>query len=271
MSQMLNETLRQSRKQMGLTQEQLAEKVHVSRQTISNWETGRASPDYEMIIQLAQALQTPLTELLGVESAEQDQEEPAAAPQEDATPAEQETPALQEPMKRPKWHAALAFAAALVLMLAGALGYQQWASRPVPAPYPPEWFMEEAPVTEGQGRLVVSVPEAPVKAVAAGEGWRWEFNYHVQETNGIAVTIDSLTEYLFFANGGWSVSHTPGTSLADGLHRNVVGANAVRMYITGDSSTEDMLGRGAIMNGTDANGNPVTARCYVAYQSAKEP
>lgn len=40
MNQSLNETLRQSRKAKGYTQEQLAQLLHVSRQTISNWETG---------------------------------------------------------------------------------------------------------------------------------------------------------------------------------------------------------------------------------------
>lgn len=65
MNQSLNETLRQSRKAKGYTQEQLAQLLHVSRQTISNWETGRASPDYELLKQLSA--------LLGVE-----EESPAA-------------------------------------------------------------------------------------------------------------------------------------------------------------------------------------------------
>lgn len=58
MNQSLNETLRQSRKAKGYTQEQLAQLLHVSRQTISNWETGRASPDYELLKQLSALLET---------------------------------------------------------------------------------------------------------------------------------------------------------------------------------------------------------------------
>ena len=37
--------LRQARQRTGMTQEQVAREIHVSRQTISNWETGKSLPD----------------------------------------------------------------------------------------------------------------------------------------------------------------------------------------------------------------------------------
>ena len=44
-----SESLRRLRKAQGLTQEQLATTLYVTRQTISNWENDRAQPDYQML------------------------------------------------------------------------------------------------------------------------------------------------------------------------------------------------------------------------------
>lgn len=63
----LNDRLRQLRKQRGLTQEQLAQRVNVSRQTVSHWENGRASPDYDMLHLLAEALDTTAAALLSAD------------------------------------------------------------------------------------------------------------------------------------------------------------------------------------------------------------
>ena len=59
------------RKEKGLTQEELAEKVGVSRQTLGKWESGEVSPETENIVALAKALEISTDELLGnVEEAE---------------------------------------------------------------------------------------------------------------------------------------------------------------------------------------------------------
>ncbi|MDO4333282.1 MAG: helix-turn-helix transcriptional regulator [Eubacteriales bacterium] len=54
----------QLRKLSGMTQEQLAEKLSVSRQTISKWETGITSPDLESIVKISKIFQVSLDELL---------------------------------------------------------------------------------------------------------------------------------------------------------------------------------------------------------------
>lgn len=41
------------RKQHGLTQEEFAERYHVTRQTISNWENGKSSPDLETLVSIS--------------------------------------------------------------------------------------------------------------------------------------------------------------------------------------------------------------------------
>ena len=56
--------LRAARQRCGLTQEQVGEAVHVSRQTISNWETGKSLPDVLSVISLSDLYQVSLDELL---------------------------------------------------------------------------------------------------------------------------------------------------------------------------------------------------------------
>ena len=56
--------LREAREASGLTQEQVAEKVMVSRQTISNWENGKSLPDIASIMNLSDLYHISLDELL---------------------------------------------------------------------------------------------------------------------------------------------------------------------------------------------------------------
>ena len=69
---MLSENIKAIRKSKGLSQEELAIKLNVVRQTISKWEQGLSVPDSDMLISLSEALDTPVSVLLGeiVEQAE---------------------------------------------------------------------------------------------------------------------------------------------------------------------------------------------------------
>ena len=62
---MLNENIKAIRKEKGLSQQELAVKLNVVRQTISKWEQGLSVPDSEMLISLSEALETPVSTLLG--------------------------------------------------------------------------------------------------------------------------------------------------------------------------------------------------------------
>ncbi len=62
---MLNENIKAVRKTKGLSQEELAVKLNVVRQTISKWEKGLSVPDADMLISISQALETPVSTLLG--------------------------------------------------------------------------------------------------------------------------------------------------------------------------------------------------------------
>ena len=62
---MLNETIRAVRKSKGLSQQELAVKLNVVRQTVSKWEQGLSVPDCDLLIALSEALETPVSTLLG--------------------------------------------------------------------------------------------------------------------------------------------------------------------------------------------------------------
>lgn len=62
---MLNENIKALRKSKGLSQEELAVKLNVVRQTISKWEQGLSVPDSDLLIALSEALETPVSVLLG--------------------------------------------------------------------------------------------------------------------------------------------------------------------------------------------------------------
>lgn len=64
---MFHENLKALRKDRGLSQEDLAARLHVVRQTISKWEKGLSVPDAEMLLRLAEVLDTTVSRLLGAE------------------------------------------------------------------------------------------------------------------------------------------------------------------------------------------------------------
>ena len=63
---MFGENLKTLRKNKGITQEELAVRLNVVRQTISKWEKGQSVPDAEMLVKLAEFFEVPVSQLLGL-------------------------------------------------------------------------------------------------------------------------------------------------------------------------------------------------------------
>lgn len=70
MSALLHENIKKARKEKGLSQEELALKLHVVRQTVSKWENGLSVPDADVLIKIADILETPVSRLLDREPPE---------------------------------------------------------------------------------------------------------------------------------------------------------------------------------------------------------
>lgn len=62
---MFQDNLKTIRKNKGITQEELATKLNVVRQTISKWEKGLSVPDSDLLIRLAEILEVNVSQLLG--------------------------------------------------------------------------------------------------------------------------------------------------------------------------------------------------------------
>lgn len=100
----LSEKLYALRKRSGLSQEQLAEELNVSRQAISKWESGRAVPESDKLLALSRYFSVSLDELMKDEA--------------ELSPAAQELPARAN--GRGKWRLGL------VCCLGGAIGLVAW-------------------------------------------------------------------------------------------------------------------------------------------------
>lgn len=71
---MLSENLKEFRKNKGYSQEQLAVRLNVVRQTVSKWEKGLSVPDAQMLMEIAEVFDVPVSELLG-KTIEQEEKE----------------------------------------------------------------------------------------------------------------------------------------------------------------------------------------------------
>ena len=86
MTQEIADRLTQIRKEKGMSQEELAEKLGVSRQAVSKWERAESAPDTDNLIALAKLYGVTLDELLNADT----EPDRPAAPEDD--PIDPETP-----------------------------------------------------------------------------------------------------------------------------------------------------------------------------------
>ena len=109
---MLNDNIRTIRKARGYSQEELAIRLNVVRQTVSKWEKGLSVPDAELLSKMAEVLEVSVGELLG---------EPKTQPQESDAVVEQlarinEQLAVKNRRARRIWRTIGIILAALVLL-----------------------------------------------------------------------------------------------------------------------------------------------------------
>ena len=140
----LGQKIRQARRAKGLTQEQLADAMHVSRQTISHWENNRTLPDYLLLCELAKTLETDVVAFLQELPAGQDAEEAEQLPAE-AAAEEESLPAPGPVKRRPSLRQLLLIAATLLVLLVGTGTVVCLRTQPESSIYTAAWFMEQPP------------------------------------------------------------------------------------------------------------------------------
>lgn len=67
----IGKTLASLRKQKGISQEELASYLHVSRQTVGKWEADLSLPNMEIVLKLSEYYDIPVTQILGIEDKEE--------------------------------------------------------------------------------------------------------------------------------------------------------------------------------------------------------
>ena len=137
---MLEEKIRTRRKARGLSQQELADRLHVVRQTVSKWENGLSVPDAGMLVRIAGALDTTVNDLLGEEEPEQGRDLAAELEALNRQLAE------RAERSRRRWRAF--FAAVGILALCGAVMLAAGLIRQLPAVQ----LLSGAPVIGGADR-----------------------------------------------------------------------------------------------------------------------
>ena len=247
------EKLSAARRAKGYTQEQLAEKLIVSRTNISRWESGKMMPDLDTINRLSQILDCDFFAA----------EENSAGAQADAAPApETLSPAQDSPEQfeavcaAPKKHRTrkwllIASGAALIcaaLLFALSLNGKSTGEKP-------------------KANVVITPKDNPTYAINAGEdmfqggvGWFYEFKF--EETAGVPFTIK---EYIVttVTDGGYEFSdYFTGDEIAPYLDGATLHAGEPKTT-RGGFPIGPAQGVRVTLNGTDANGNDLSFSGYV--------
>ena len=244
----LEEQLANARKAAGLTQEQLAEEMHVSRQTVSHWETGRAVPGAEDLAHLKSLLNL----------------------QEDA---EEKKPAR---VFKPVMLVIPLLIAAIGLCIGCAVFQQQPAApepsvtaepqitlpapsyEPVlPADFPLDWYLHPALNSEPSAAYVELVPhKTPVRLmqVAISPDPCWEVGFDIIEQNGVSFTIEKITLIHFAADGSRLASEVYAARELHEFINDVLADGSISMW-NNLTSLYDAAYYCMAVEGTDEHGN----------------
>lgn len=76
---MINENIKKYRKQKGMSQEEMALRLNVVRQTVSKWETGLSVPDADILMRIAELLEVSVGQLLDIEKSSDEKEQSSLA------------------------------------------------------------------------------------------------------------------------------------------------------------------------------------------------
>ena len=255
----LNQRISEARKALGMTQEQVAESMNVSRQTVSHWENGRMQPDEEATKQLFDLLKLEIEE-----PENQNAKQPA----------------------RTGWKLALAFLCgvlATLLVVYGIVPLFAKEAEPVvgstadetavdipqmlsATDHPVEWYQQPAVNEAGKAYVKLTALQSPVKLTAQNEepqSYRWNIVYTFEEVNGIPFTVTRMTEMFFDSEGNVVDPWVMGSDEFVGFFQEstlVSGKNYgynIGRLLSSDSAYA------VVLEGVDANGNELAFPLYI--------
>lgn len=273
--QTLGERLTHARKARGLTQEQLAESMHCSRQAISHWETGRSQPDVESLAMLNQLLGCDLLNCPAESAAPAVTPEPAPEP-----PVAPEPPAAASPARPFNWRYLVLFLSGAIVMCVLMLLLMPKPSQTTQLPttvlsdlsaaYDTAWFRAEQTPKAGHSHLRISAESETIPLLAYEQfpnGIGWLFDITITEIHGIDFTITDIT-YTYFP------SHTLKCPPNFHFHDESLYAVLGQDHLQAGSSLvlgcglpyQPLVGLGVCVQGYDAKGQPMEFRQYFPFE-----
>ena len=273
----LGQRIRNARKAKGMTQEQLASALYVSRQTVSGWENDRSEPDYETLMRIMELLD------VNVGLKEGTSEEPLAAAQTEACMVSEEPEQEEKPCSEPnvqpesrkkrlpfmnkKAAAAMVALMAFLIVMLFVPNIRQNTNG-----YSVDWFQQPQQREEGKAYIAFTTHTTlpvPIEQQTAESTPTWNYTIYVKEQNGVGVTIDELTTVTFLKNGKNMVYAKTVDVFGErnGGRKSYIGANEIRRIQIRNLADQQMIGAGWLIRGTDDNGNEVCFRAYFPFET----
>lgn len=265
MAMSIGEQIKAARNRLGWNQDALGDKIHMSRQTISHWETGRASVPAEYISKLEEVLDCTFEIEPGQEQFSEDQTEQPSAPQE--IPADAKKKSYLPVFLRkniPAWMCAAitgsVFIVMLVIMLCAVNNLQkqidQLNKQPA-TPYSLAWYQQIDEQQAGKAYVTIAADQNPVKGVpdpGGSDAILWLYSIKIVERNGIDFTVTEVSYQDFNANAPKGSETLNAEKLKEIWGDNILPANGMQSIGSG-MPVQEVSHRGILIKGVDARGN----------------
>jgi len=246
-----SEELQQARVERGLTQEELANLMNVSRQTISHWENSRAVPDIDTIKLLSSVLEH---DFFAAEKADGRKEDPN-------TENRQASPVPDK--SRRKTVMIYILAAAVCLLLGGLLfmGINEYTepAQPTYRKYSYEWYQTDPPRIKDAAYISIYTEDDVLHAIPSdddpdGPGW-WRYLFYINAENGISFTVENIRVHYFMPDHSNIGSDEYGPTFFE----EHFGSRQINMGYplvwVGGFGVQETSAVGLSIEGTDENGN----------------
>lgn len=269
----IGQNIRQARKALGITQEQLAARLYVSRQTVSSWENARTQPDYETLQKLSELLSISISELLGVTDAPYPEEVPSGTKPSRASPPDDPpsvpltdsvsakspsfSPEVVQPCEKPAASPCQRNILLLVaLCILACILWTAWLFTR-PASYKPEQFTKKVAPVKGQAYVTLYTRECRVNLPSGRSHPTWHYNLYLREDHGIGFQIETL-RYVYFLEDGQTVlleySAADIAQMKQTSHLNGYGLMVMAPgYTPSDQNPSHPTGVGILLKGRDDN------------------
>ena len=266
MTESLGTKIAVARKSLGLTQEQLGKRLHVTRQTVSNWENNRGEPDYNTLRTLAEILHLEPTALF----ANQLVGDFALQTRAEKASGIDETKSAASFTKRYPFAKRLIIGGSLLaLLLLGLLFFQQGETQAALARATRQraLFMAELENNPHEAYVNLWVSPNPVAATQYITDAKpsWNYRLYLQEINRVDITLRQVERVLFLADG----TCTDAVAISDhfGFYTywgsKTVHGGGVRSLTLSQEQEKNVVGAGIAVHVIDEHQNELVFRTYL--------